>query len=470
MHTTSFFHYYDAQVIGNAALGQVVSFDSLVWNGAGQERFSSQIKLRPDAVLLPPKIESSEVFDLDLDKGMTEYDWSRKAEQLFGLPSTLHIGIGNTSTLDNFIRFALYRSLSSLPHTDIGAGYHALDLLTLLRALALLRPQDTPLGFDPEWPETRVRAFVFGLHPWDSHADVVRELFEQIVRANPRFAGYAINHSATKQIESRLGLVDGQIESLSSLKPVFICHETLAAPKRWGIYLAMGTDPQYPNIVYVVDLQADLTSLTEDAGLNVGKFIRSTADQIDRPVMRLNINRLPFVSPLGVLEPETVKRLRIDLRTVAHNVSLLQSQQEVCLSLLELSMGADVSLNADPDYQLYGSEYLEADRALLREMHVHPMHEWAAFLEKAHDVRIKELGIRLISRFAPALLSEGELREWRAHCADRLIRRIPPDRIEAIRKYCDGMMMAAGYPMGMRSAARHWLATTETGNERCVEI
>lgn len=459
MHSP-FFHYYDAQVIGSAALGQLVHFDSLLCSNSGQGRYRTQVKLRPDVTLVPSQIEDSDAFCLDLNHGASEYEWSRKAEHLFGLPATLHIGIGNTSTLDNFIRFALYRCLSGLPHTGIGESYHALDLVTTLRALLLLRPHTVSMDLDPAWSEHKFRAVLFERHNRESRADTVKDVFEVMAKANPKFARYAMAHSSTRMIEQKLGLVGGQIESLTSLKPVFICHEGLADPKRWGIYLAMGTDPHYANMVYVVDLQANLGGLLGDAGQNVNQFIRVNPNHQEKPILRLNINRLPFVSPLSVLSPETLKLLEVDPRMIEENAKRLKMQQDLCLSLLELSMGSEVSLTADPDFQLYGSEYLEADKSLLKELHKHPMSAWEQFLPLAHDVRIKSLGMRLISRFAPTLLGEGDLSHWNAHCADRLVGKLSIEGIDAVLRYCIDALATEGVPAGIRSAARHWLVTT----------
>src|SRR5690606_31692506 len=117
----------------------------------------------------------------------------------------------------------------------------------------------------------------------------------------------AIAHSSADQIASLCGLVDGHVESLSSLRPVFVCHEQLCSAKHFGLFLAVGTDPQYKNIIYLVDLESDLTDLIEDGGNSVTRFIRTEPSQYDRPVLRVNLNRVPFVSPIGVIDPATAK-------------------------------------------------------------------------------------------------------------------------------------------------------------------
>ncbi len=453
-------HFYDGQYIGTPALGQLVSFDSLACGPAGATHYSTQITIRPDASFNPQSIEQLDCFDLDLRAGVSEYEWSRKAQGLFATPATLHVGLGSTSTLDNFIRFAMYRCLSTLPNTELPHGAHYLDLLTVSRALSLLRPETSPLSMPANWNEQRRRAFVLSTYAAESRAGSVMEFARAIAEANPTLLAHAIAHSSPGQIATLCGLVDGQVESLALLKPVFVCHEQLMSPTQFGIFLAIGTDPQYRNIVYMVDLQCDLTELIDDGGVSVARFIRSGAGEPDKPVVRVNLNRVPFVSPLGVVDRYTASRLGIAPSVIKSRLALLQSQPDLSLALMEVSGASDASLVADPDYQLYGAEYLGPDIALLDSLHRHGPSDWERLLTQANDARITALGMRLIRRCAPALLREDELQEWLAHCASRLVGRGGQPRLQAIKEYCANVVGTPGYPLGMRAAAQHWLQTT----------
>lgn len=459
-------HFYDAKFIGTPAMGQLVSFDSLVCSSEQTEHYAVQITLRPDAVFNPESIEQMDVFDMDLSTGISEYQWSRRAQALFERPGTLHIGVGNTHSIDNYIRFALYRCLSTLPNTELPQGAHYLDLLTICRVFSLLRPEHMRIELKADWSELRRRDYLFTVMESDSRAHSIVDLARDLATANPKLFAYAIAHSSPHQIARECGLVDGRVESLASLKPVFVCHESLMAPQKFGCYLALGTDPQYPkSLIYMIDLQADLTALIEDAGMEVNRFIRTSIDQFDRPIIRVNLNRIPFVSPVSVIDQARAKSLQIDLDRIKHNTRLLQEQLDLCLALMEISGASDASINGDPDFQLYGAEYPGSDRALLTSLHAAPAEDWRSLLSKANDARITALGNRLIRRCSPALLGEDETKKWRAHCANRLLGRADPNWITATRDYCLGIANSTEYPKGMRAAAHHWLHTTEIGND-----
>jgi exonuclease I len=309
-----------------------------------------------------------------------------------------------------------------------------------------------------------MREFVFRSSDRHSRAESVMDLARSLSVANPKLLAHAIAHSAPDQIGALLGLADGRVESLSALRPVFICHEGLTASDKFGLFLAFGTDPQYANIVYVIDLQADLAPLIEDSGMSVGRFIRAEASQTDRPILRLNLNRVPFVSPLSVLDRDSAARLHIDVNKVQQNVHQLRRQSDLCLALLEVS-GASGALSGDPDFQLFGSEYLETDKALIDQIHETPTAGWEQLLHSARDARITSLGKQLIRRCSLALLSEADAISWHAHCAKRLIGRADSAWIAATKEYCSSIAASEFAPKGMRAAALHWLNTIEIGNE-----
>ena len=458
-------HFYDAQYIGTPTHGQLVAFDSMLCTAEGLVRYDTRIRLRPDVMFNPLSVEKTDCFDLDIAEGVTEYEWSRKAQLIFERPGTLHVGLGNTSAVDHFIRFAMYRCLSTLPNTELSTGAHFLDLLTICRAINVLRPESMPVSIDSDWTEQRKRDCVMAHDQAASRAENVISLTTKISESCPKLLAHAIAHSSPDQIGVLCGLAGGQLESLAPLRPVFICHEHLLTAQKFGIFLALGTDPQYSNIVYMVDLQSDLAELVDDNGASVSRFIRTDASQTDRPVLRVNLNRVPFVCPLGVVDPTTAKRLAIDIGQVKHNAAVLKAHPELCLALMEVSGAAEATMTGDADGQLYGSEYLEPDRALLNRFHSAAPADWELILNGAHDARITALGMRLFRRCSPALLDKGESRLWRAHCATRLLSRTDPTSIQVIKDYCTSVSDKPAYPKGIQAAARHWLHTIEIGND-----
>ncbi len=463
-------HFYDGQTIGTPSQGQLVSFDSILCESAQQHRYSTNIALRADVAFAPQTVEQLACFDLAFDTGVSEYEWSRDAQRLLERPATLHVGLGNTSAFDHYIRYSLYRCLSTLPNTRTLPGTHFLDLLSVCRAIQLLRPNTMPMTLPSTWSESHRREMIHREFACGSMASAVSALAKAICRTSPGLLNHAVAYSAPEKISRLCGLVDGQVESLSAMPPVFMCHDHLHMDGRWGILMAVATDSHYPNVIYMVDLRADLAELLDDAGASVARFIRSDAQQVDRPIHRVNLNRIPFISPITVLDKSTAQRLDVDLAKVRYNASLLSKQHDISLSLMEISGASEATLKGDPDYQLFGAEYLEADRGILERLHRSSRHEWRSILETAHDSRILTLGERLIRRLEPALSSEAEAKGWAAHCANRIAGRYDTSQLAAIADYCTRLLSLSGAPKGMRAAASHWLKTTENRNEQSHNV
>lgn len=458
-------HFYDALHIGIPATGQLLAFDSLMCREGTESRYSVNLQLRPDVAFDPVALEDSEGFNLPLDEGVSEYEWSRHAQALFAQADTLHIGVGNTSLVDNFIRYSLYRCLSQLPNTEIQPRSYFLDLLTVSRAISILRPSSTQTMFAPHWSEARRRQAIFQHRATDGRADAVADFAKDLSAANPRLMAHAISYSSPRKIMTLAGMPEGHVEQLDSLKPLFVCHESIMAKEHFGIYLAMGTDPQYENMIYGIDLQADLSDLLRDGGQDISRFIRERPDQIDRPVVRINLNRVPFVCPVTVINPTTAIRLGLDMRIVLSRATALMKMPDLCLALMEVSGVSLANMNADPDYQLYGAEYLNHDLSLLGDLHSRQYCDWDALIHKAHDTRITALGRRLVQRWAPDVMSSVDAEAWRRHCAARLQARIDPKRLPELQGYCTLIAATDAAPKGLRAAAKHWLNTIWMENE-----
>lgn len=455
-------HFYDTLSVGKPGLGQPVSFHSLFYeNGKGRVN-TPAISLRSDVSFMNEAVEQSPAFNTSFAQSINEYEWSRIAEGLFKTPNTLHIGIGNTSRQEDFLRYALYRCLSSMPSTDRSESSYYLDLITVLRATALLRPKTLPFIIPLHDSTAAISSLLFRF-PTENRADAVKQIAQRIEEASPRLFSFALKNTTLQRLSDICGLVDGRVESLATLNPVFVTHDSLPG-KKYGCFLTMGTDPQYPNILYMVDLQADLSTLMEEQN-SFSQFINSRPEHSDRPIIRVNLNRSPFISPLAAVGALTAKRLKIDLRLATHNVGLLRQKEDLCLDLMEHTTIFERTHSADPDYQLYGPDYLPADKRILERLHTTGFENWRIELEKAHDPRIHKLGMRIISRFAPSLLNEEEKVNWDAHCARRLFEGLNRDRLEATESTCRKLIQDGHAPSGMLEAANHWIQTIGNRNE-----
>tara|TARA_R110002124_G_scaffold128157_10_gene288638 strand:+ start:11618 stop:13018 length:1401 start_codon:yes stop_codon:yes gene_type:complete len=461
-------HFYDTTTIGTPGLGQPVSFHSIIYEEGRGATFDTAIALRPDVQFHCKDVETSPVFDEKFLTPINEYEWSRIAEKIFSKPNTLHIGFGSTSRQDDFIRYALYRCLSTLPSTDNLENTYHLDLLTVYRAFALLRPKQLHLSLPLANTQAAYSSLLFQ-YPSTSRADTVKQLTAELQLGNPNLFNYALRNCSRERMTETCGLVDGRVETISSLQPVFVTHESIPSKNHYGFFMTMGTDPQYPNILYMVDLEADLTDLIDETN-DFSGFIHTKPEHQGRPIIRVNLNRSPFICPLRNVGAEAASRLNVDMALVRNNETMLRLKDDLCLELMEHSSSSETARSADPDFQLYGPEYLPADKLLLNKIHSSEFDDWLEILKKANDPRIQILGMRLIRRFAKPLLGEEETKRWGAHCAGRLAGNLDDRRLSESTKYCREILDTPNAPSGMRETARHWIQLVESRNELSSQI
>jgi exonuclease I len=455
-------HFFDLRHVGSPSLGQPVAFDSLLISAQDHIHKNWHIRLRPDVVFNPKAVEQSDALNHVRPDGITEYEWVRAIESIFYDPLTLHVGIGCSGRTYDHLRYALYRCLSPHPAYESTKARHMLDLVTLLRATAFLRPSALPFEIDPSWSDERIKNYVFQLLPGASESDTVFQLASMMRSAHPKLFSYGVKCTSTDRISEVLGLVKGQIESLAMLKPVFMTHDLIAHPSKCGVFLPMGTDPEYPSIVYMVDLNCDLSELIENADQPT-KFFRDQAFELSKPIVRVSLNRLPFVVGLGALDSACWNELGLSRELVAFNAKLLRGQQELSLTLCEFSAGAAVGVPADPEFQLISSDYRPADLELLRYLHEQPMAEWEKICrERAHDQRIARLAESLIRRSGNPILDSGADKAWRSHCANRLTNKVPDERVAALTAYSKNVIGKPSAPIGLLTVCQHWLDTIES--------
>lgn len=140
-------HFYDLLVAGKSpAEGQVVRFHSILFKatGAPVERRLA-MRLREDVQVPAHDIDLNPLSLLEFSTGLEETQFSREVAPLFAAKDTIHIGLGNTTKLDAYVRHAIYRSLTPISSFTNGVTANFLDLETLLRALTLLRPDQVPM-------------------------------------------------------------------------------------------------------------------------------------------------------------------------------------------------------------------------------------------------------------------------------------------------------------------------------------
>jgi exonuclease I len=450
-------HFYDALTAGRSSSeGQVLRFESALVTDEGCRQESAHIRLRDDVFIEPAGIEYTELYDHSLDDGISEYDWSRQAEAVFLMPDTMHIGLGSTSGYDDYIRNALYRSLSLYPNTCLPRHTRFLDLATLTRAIFYLRPELMKWDVAPAVKSDGfLRDMLFRMPEFEDGNNAMRlvKIFYHLLSTSKKLLSYAVEHADPDCIKLVLGLDDGALSDMGAVNPCFITHQSITNARHFGLFMPIAVDMSYPDIIYLADLSCDLTELCDPDTPSLDQLVRRRPDQEAAPIVRVNLSRLPFVAPIATVRPEDAKRLSLDMTKVNDNVVLLREADQLVMRLLDDPIIGDTRMPADVDYRMLAGEYHDTDTSLIQRLHTADFSQWLELLPNAHDNRILELGRRLLLRNRPDILTQGELRLWKARIRSQYCgQNVTPDRVDSILKHAEDSVMAAP---GMKGPISH---------------
>ncbi len=436
-------HFYDAITAGKTSVeGQVVRFDS-AWFADGQEPVvsSTAVKLRDDLFIDPANFENSELYDMPLCSGIDEYQWSRQITGLFAQTDCLHIGLGSSVGYDPYIRNTLYRNLADHPNTCLPRQSSNIDLATVIRAVHLLRPDSLPWDFGTSVGsdmQIRSRLMWDVMKDGENRALRIKCLMGELMEKSGRLVQFAMANASPERIKDALGFEQGAVSDLAAIKPCFVTHQTIPNARRAGLFMPVAVDITYPDIIYLADLECDLSDLCDPDYPSLEKLVRHTPDQAHLPLVRLNLSRMPFVAPMGVVRPDDGKRLCIDMARVTSNVEQLRTATAGALRLLDEPIMGSTGMPADVDYRMLSGEYGDADIQLLRTLHDLDFAQWMDTLAKAHDNRLLELARRLILRHRPHHLTDSEQKAWRMRVRNKVVGgSFTPDRMEVVLKQAE---------------------------------
>lgn len=427
---TASFHFYDAILAGrNPAEGQLVHYDSIICNGTGPgEATELSVSLRDNVHVDLEAAANSELAFRDLAAGVDEYEWAVLAHEHFTKEQLLHIGLGNTTRIDPFVRFALYRNLLPYPSTTMGADASYLDLETVARAVHQLRPEEYP------WPTGPDPVRGQDLHHflmWDlklaggNRAARVRRCLVELYQASPRLVEHALKLASIGAMKSGLGLDEGEVSDLESSVPSYLTHSSIFGRRGLLLGMPLAVDLTYPDILYVADLESDLSEICAPSTDAYHDFVRMDPADLSKPLVRVPLGRFPFCAPLGVIRPGDAARLQISIPSVKANIAKLRANPFLPARLRENPLLEIPPQSSDIYHRMWAGDFEGRDISVMNRIRQAAPKDWLALAAEASDGRIMELAVRLVNRLSPGALSTRQTQSCEAYSRSRA-----PDHLE----------------------------------------
>jgi exodeoxyribonuclease-1 len=361
------------------------------------------------------------------EKGLPEAAFIKKILHEFSQPDTCVTGFNNIRFDDEVTRHCLYRNFYDPYAREWQNGNSRWDILDLLRATRLLRPEginwpnreDGSPSFKLEHLTSANGIDQTGAH--DALVDVYAtiNIARLVKRKQPQFFDYVLQNKSKQAV--------GQQLNVQSKKPVLHVSSKYPAEKGCGaIVLPLARDQLNKNATYVYDLSVDpepLLTLSADE-LRARIFTASSElpeGQERVPLKAVHANKCPIVVPVSVVTPEVAERLTIDLQQCRANMDRILQAQGLTEKVEEIFSQRQFEPREDPDHMLYsGGFFSSRDRQLMDKVPATPPEKLADLTLPFHDQRLPEMLFRYRARNYPDTLNAGELSKWEDYRLNRI--------------------------------------------------
>lgn len=376
----------------------------------------------PDACLL-----SGITPQLCEQLGLPELRFVNEVQRQLGSPGTVSFGYNSIAFDHEVTRFMFWRNLIDPYAHEWKNGCGRWDLIELVRASYVLRPETL------EWPRDGAGNVTVGL---DSLADANRLLHES---AHDALSNVYATIELARLIRDRQPQLYEHMFSMRNkaraLQEMSVPHSpfvyisadaTAAAAVR--LMLRIGPHPTNRNEVIAWDLSKDPRQLLDLDAESIRLRLFTPHEQRPEafepmPLYAIAANKSPavFRDP-RVLSRERAADLNIDIGAAMANVPILLAILKTLdlPRLLQVIYARD-TVKCDAEEALYEGFIGHHDRRALDELRSMDPSGLAAIKPIFSDSRLDELFLRFKARHYPGSLSQRELDKWEEHRYGKLI-------------------------------------------------
>ncbi|MEI7761957.1 MAG: exodeoxyribonuclease I [Comamonadaceae bacterium] len=368
---------------------------------------------------------------LCLEKGVPEYQFAARIEQLLAAPGTIGVGYNTIRFDDEITRFMFWRNLIDPYGREWQNECGRWDLLDVVRTAYALRPEGVV------WPTRPDGSASFKLtdlttanglaheaaHDALSDVRATIALARLIRTAQPRLFDFCFGLHRKDRVAAELGLPTTPAQA----KPFL--HVSGMFPATRGCLALMWPLAMHPtnkNELIAWDLKEDPREL---ASMNVDEIRLRLFTKTDAlpegmtrlPVKSVHLNKSPMVmGNWKILSPPMAQRWQLDLDAQLRNAEKARDLPDMSGIWPEVFKRPKEPL-PDVDEDLYGGFVGNADRRRLNQLRELSADKLAAARPAFDDPRLSELLLRYRARNFPHSLSEQEQQTWQQHRSARLL-------------------------------------------------
>ena len=420
MNTLESFFWYDLETFGlNPCYDRIAQF-------AGQR---TDLDLNPigDPVILYCRLSADYLPDPGAclvtgitpqevkQKGIPESEFIEKINDLFSKRGTCVCGFNTIRFDDEFIRNALYRNFMDPYEREWKNNCSKWDIIDLVRAAHDLRPQGInwpapKANGNPVFKLTEITAAnnieQIGAHDAMVDVNATIAVAKLIKEKQPKLFDHYLKLRSKIEVKNLLNLQ-------GNVQPLLYTMQGFTNPNGCtSIILPISPKVDQDNSVICFNLSKDPSMLISCEGKDIYKT---------PGLVKVAINKCPFLSPLSVLKDEDYSRLGIDKKLcMAHYDQIMANSASIIVKLRE-NEGEPYPQSEDPDFSIYSRFFTDEDKTLFSIVRSTPPQQRLNLNLRFTDTRCPEMLWRHVCRNYSETLDEDNLKKWKSFAATRLL-------------------------------------------------
>ena len=379
------------------------------------------------------------------EKGICEADFIKRLREEFMVPNTITVGYNTIGFDDEVIRSTLYRNLYDPFEREYMNGCSRWDIINLVRATHDLRPEG--IVFTTKNEETGAPSFRLtdltaennieqvGAH--DALVDVYATIAvaRLIKEKQPKLFQWALSHRGRRDISNEISVLRHQ--PFLNTQPMFVSEKGNTKP-----LLPLFYETEKSAALYCFDLTHEIPEDPHGTYQETG-------------IVRLMINRSPFIAPLSVLDEESEKRLGFTKREINSKAGKAIAAPALQKSAILGAKEEMPNTETDPDLSIYQSFPSDHDKGVMANIRALKPEDKLRKGEHLFDNdKYHKILWRQVARNWPEALSEKDRESWKNFCALRLLN--PP------------VEKALTYELYMRTIDEHLNSLDTNAQEKMV--
>ncbi len=371
-----------------------------------------------------------------LAEGVSETEFVHYFDKKINLLDTIFVGFNSIRFDDEFMRHLFYRNFYDPYEWQWQDGRSRWDLLDATRMIRALRPAGIKWPFDSSGAPTNQLGFLTSVnklvhsnaHDALSDVQATISLARLLKSKQPKIFSYLLDHRTKQKISALVGRGEPFVYTSgkypSEYEKTTVAISLADHPKRTG---AIVYDLRYDPLEFAKLTPSQLAEAWRRRYPEEGPIL---------PVKTLQFNRCPSVAPLSVLDADSQKRLKIDMKVITQNAKNLQKLKDWPDKLLKALEIMDkkqqerfITDAQDIDNQLYDGFFDGRDKQIMKQIRSSKPESLTELTEKLSDKRLKTmLGLYKARNFRSYLTPE-ESRTWEQFRVSRLMSGGPNSRL-----------------------------------------